>query len=117
MRRALARPLAGVILAAAVLSLAVPNAGAGPLFSPGGTHKEQVDWISAAWSWLGELWGSDRGTGVTVTAPQATDNTEMRRLTATNGACLDPLGNWIICSQLLRPPYTILGGPVLTTAP
>lgn len=112
MRRALARPLAGVILAAAVLSLAVPSVGAGPLFPPGGTHKVQVDWISAAWAWLGELWGWDRGAGVTLTQPQATDNTEVTRFTASSSSCLDPNGVWIPCSQLVPPPYGILWGPV-----
>lgn len=108
MRRAFARPLAGAILIAAVLCLAVPTVDAGPLFSPDGTHREQVDWISAARAWLGELWGWNRG-GVTLTQPRVTGNTELTRSTATSSVCLDPNGNWTPCSQLMRPPYSILG--------
>jgi hypothetical protein len=99
MRRALARPMAGVILAVAVFSWSVPAAGAGPLFSSGGTHKEKVVWIAAAWAWLGGLWGWNPGTRVPLTTPQATDNTEMTRWVGATGPCVDPWGYPIACVQ------------------
>ena len=118
MNRAFARPIAGVALAILLLFSAVPNVGAGSLFPPSGTPKEQADWMIAAWAWLSEIWGWNHGTRVTLTPPQATENTGMTRSVGATGSCIDPFGQIIPCidSLLRRPGHGILPGPLLVPA-
>ena len=119
MNRAFARPIAGVALAILLSVLAVPNVGAGSLFSLPGTHKVQADWMTAAWAWLSEIWGWNHGTRVTFASPQATDNTGMTRSFGATGPCFDPTGIIMIpcIDGLLKPPgHGILAGPLVVPA-
>jgi hypothetical protein len=118
MTRAFARPLAAVALAAALLFSAVPNVGAGPLFATSDTHRVQADWFSSFWAQLSEILGWNQGTRVTLTSPQATDNTEMTRSFRAAGSCIDPSGHTIpFCIDgMMRPPGGLMSGPSVAPA-